>query len=75
MARREEFLNGFLPKQYDKYPYTVDAPGYSKVKGETIPRRQVGLKELMSEPEPGIATTVSSLRVTSIYVTNCAIPS
>jgi long-chain acyl-CoA synthetase len=57
MARRAEFKNGFLPKQYDSPPYSYDAPGHTKVEGETLPRRQIGIKELMYEPEPGIATT------------------
>lgn len=67
MARREEFLHGFLPKQYDAFPYSVDAPGYEKVKGETIPRRQPGFTELQSEPEPGIATTVRAYTASNLH--------
>ena len=45
------------PKAYKSGPYTVEAPGYSKVEGETIPRRHPKAKEgLISQPEEGVAT-------------------
>ena len=45
------------PKVYKKPPYTVEAPGYQKVDGETIPRRNVRTKDaLKSVPEEGINT-------------------
>lgn len=46
-----------LPRQSKSPPYTVEAPGYQKVKGETIPRRNVASKDgLKTQPEEGVAT-------------------
>ncbi|PGH13502.1 hypothetical protein AJ79_03632 [Helicocarpus griseus UAMH5409] len=40
-----------------KPPFTVDAPGYQPVEGETIPRRNVKYKDqLLTRPEDGINT-------------------
>ncbi|PNS16267.1 Long-chain-fatty-acid--CoA ligase 1 [Sphaceloma murrayae] len=45
------------PKPYKKGPYSVEASGYTKVDGETIPRRHPSAKDkLKSVPEPGIET-------------------
>ena len=61
--RRAEFAKGFLPKQLEKPLYSKDAPNYSPVAGETIPRRLAGLssefdfQDLQYEPEPGVRTT------------------
>ncbi|TKX26597.1 long-chain-fatty-acid--CoA ligase [Elsinoe australis] len=45
------------PRPYKKGPYSVEASGYSKVKGETIPRRHPDAKDaLISVPEEGVNT-------------------
>lgn len=44
-------------KPYKSGPYTTEAPGFPKVDGETIPRRNVRAKDgLVSRPEEGVAT-------------------
>lgn len=46
-----------LPQNLKEGPYTVEAPGYEKVQGETIPRRNVKCKdELATRPAPEIGT-------------------
>lgn len=43
--------------QTKKPPYSVDAAGFSKVEGETIPRRNVVARDgLKLQPAPGVAT-------------------
>ena len=45
------------PKIYKHAPYTVEAPGYTKQKGETIPRRNTRTKDALKlTPEEGINT-------------------
>ena len=45
------------PKTYKSPPYTAEAPGFKKVKGETIPRRNTRTKnELKVTPEEGVNT-------------------
>ena len=44
MSRKDLKTMTPQPKVYKKPPYTVEAPGYSKVEGETIPRRYVRLE-------------------------------
>ncbi|KAI9662824.1 MAG: long-chain fatty acid-CoA ligase [Bathelium mastoideum] len=45
------------PKSVKKPPFTVEAPGYKPVKGETIPRRNVATKDgLKSTPAEGVNT-------------------
>ena len=45
------------PKVYKKAPYTVEASGYEKKDGETIPRRNARTKDaLKSVPEEGVNT-------------------
>ncbi|KAF4552959.1 AMP-binding enzyme-like protein 26 [Elsinoe fawcettii] len=45
------------PRPYKKPPYSVEASGYSKVEGETIPRRHPTAKDkLVSVPEEGVNT-------------------
>jgi long-chain acyl-CoA synthetase len=52
-----------LPKISKKGPFTVDASGYEKVEGETIPRRHVAAKDaLRTIPNPEITTTYENLR-------------
>lgn len=44
-------------------PYTVEARGYAKVLGETIPRRHPKAKdELILQPEPGVSTVYDILK-------------
>ncbi|KAL9079343.1 MAG: hypothetical protein Q9157_001773 [Trypethelium eluteriae] len=45
------------PKSVKKPPYTVEAPGYKQIKGETIPRRNVATKDgLKATPAEGVNT-------------------
>ena len=45
------------PKVYRRAPYTVEAAGFQKVDGETIPRRNVRTKDALKvTPEDGINT-------------------
>lgn len=47
----------------EKPPFTVEAPGYAKVEGETIPRRHPQAKDgLLQRPEPGINTTFDIIK-------------
>lgn len=46
-----------LPKDYKNSVSTVEAPGYPRVEGETIPRRNVKTKDkLVESPHPDIRT-------------------
>ena len=41
------------PYMSEKGPFTVEAPGYTKVDGETIPRRNIRTKDtLVTSPDP-----------------------
>ena len=54
------------PRPYKSGPYTAEATGYSKVKGETIPRRNVRTKDgLVTTPEEGVATLYDILKRSS----------
>lgn len=45
------------PRSVRKAPFSVDAPGFPAVKGETIPRRNIKSPDkLLSQPEEGIET-------------------
>ena len=45
------------PRIYNKPPFSVDAPGYEAVEGETIPRRHPAAKDgLITTPSPDIKT-------------------
>lgn len=51
------------PRPYKSGPFTVEATGYSKVKGETIPRRNTRAKDgLVLIPEDGVATLYDILK-------------
>ena len=51
------------PRPYKSGPFTVEATGYSKVKGETIPRRNTRAKDgLILTPEDGVATLYDILK-------------
>src|SRR2546430_9486683 len=41
--------NPLYPKMTRKPPFSVEAPGYEKVKGETIPRRNPAAKDRSEE--------------------------
>lgn len=46
------------PKVYKRGPYSVEAPGFKKVEGETIPRRNIRTKDKLAvTPEEGVNTT------------------
>jgi hypothetical protein len=54
------------PKQYKKGPYTVEAKGYEKIDGETIPRVHPSAKDgLISTPAPDVKTIYDILRSSS----------
>lgn len=54
------------PRQYKKPPYSVEASGYSKVDGETIPRRHPSAKDkLVTTPAPDITTIYDIIRTSS----------
>lgn len=54
------------PKQYKKGPFTVEASGYEKKDGETIPRRHPLAKDkLIERPEEDIKTVYDVLRRSS----------
>jgi len=51
------------PRQSKAPPYTVEVPGCKKVKGETIPRRNVASRDkLKNTPEDGINTVYDIVR-------------
>ncbi|OIW24882.1 acetyl-CoA synthetase-like protein [Coniochaeta ligniaria NRRL 30616] len=58
------YLHGPLPLHaVEKPPYTVEAPGYQPVEGETIPRRHPKAKNgLLQRPAPDVATNFDLLR-------------
>jgi long-chain acyl-CoA synthetase len=54
------------PKQYKKGPYTIEAKGYEKKDGETIPRVHPSAKNgLISTPAPDVKTIYDILRSSS----------
>jgi long-chain acyl-CoA synthetase len=57
------YLQGILPLYpVEKPPYTVEAPGYAPVPGETIPRRHPKAKNgLVTRPAPEVATNFDLL--------------
>ena len=51
------------PKMTKKPPFSVEASGYDKVKGETIPRRHPQSKDkLVSKPSDEVATVFDNLK-------------
>jgi len=58
------YLEGLLPLYtVQKGPYTVEAPGYEPVPGETIPRRHPKAKNgLLTRPAPEVSTNYDLLR-------------
>ena len=54
MSKKHQNL---VPRQSRRGPFTVEADGYEKVEGETIPRRHPAAKEkLIAKPAEGINT-------------------
>jgi long-chain acyl-CoA synthetase len=54
------------PKIYKRAPYTVEAPGFTKKEGETIPRRNTRTKDaLKATPEEGINTVFDVVKRSS----------
>lgn len=54
------------PRLYHKPPFSLDAPGYPAVDGETIPRRHPKtVNELQSRPDPEISTVFELVKVSS----------
>jgi long-chain acyl-CoA synthetase len=55
-----------LPKIYRSGVVTVEAPGYERVEGETIPRRNAKCKDkLLTQPHPDIHTIYDILKYSS----------
>lgn len=51
------------PKMTKKPPFSVEAPGYEKVDGETIPRRNPAAKDkLIARPSDEVATVFDNLK-------------
>lgn len=60
MASQGQIL---YPKMTKKPPFSVEVPGYEKVKGETIPRRNpVAKDKLITRPSDEIGTVFDNLR-------------
>lgn len=58
------YLKGIMPLHtVEKPPFTIEAPGYSPVKGETIPRRHPKAGDgLVERPAPEVATNFDLLK-------------
>jgi long-chain acyl-CoA synthetase len=59
-----DYTQGLMPlTQVHKPPFTVDAPGYTKVPGETIPRRNIAAKDgLINRPAEEVGTVFDLIR-------------
>ncbi|UNI18358.1 Long-chain-fatty-acid--CoA ligase [Purpureocillium takamizusanense] len=59
-----DYTSGIMPlTQVHKPPFTVEAPGYEKVPGETIPRRHPRAKNgLLNRPADDVATVFDLIR-------------
>lgn len=56
----------FYPRTLRKPPFSLEAPGYEPVEGETIPRRNPrSVEKLRSRPEEGVATIYDVIRRSS----------
>lgn len=53
------------PQNLKSGPYTVEAPGYEKVEGETIPRRNARSKDKLITTLPGVTTIYDIWRYAS----------
>jgi hypothetical protein len=62
VASKERFTGYIQAQQYKKPPFTVEASGYEKKKGETIPRRIPAAKDqLIALPSPDVTTIYENL--------------
>ena len=69
------FKEGIMPlKQVTKPPFTIDAPGYERVDGETLPRRHPKAKDgLLTSPCEGVETLYDIIeRGNRVYSNNNA---
>lgn len=59
-----DYTSGIMPlTQVHKPPFTIEAPGYEKVPGETIPRRHPRAKDgLLDTPAEGVHTVFDIVR-------------
>ncbi|KAK5073214.1 long-chain fatty acid-CoA ligase [Lithohypha guttulata] len=70
MANAEDALKGekritgtVQPYMYRKGPFTIEAPGYEKKKGETVPRRNRFAKDqLITKPSAEVSTIYENFR-------------
>lgn len=54
------------PRLYHKPPFSLEAPGYQPVEGETIPRRNVNtVKQLQESPSPDIRTVFDIVKTSA----------
>jgi len=61
-----ERVQHIYPYMYEKGPFSVEAPGYTKVDGETIPRRHPKSKDaLRTSPHPDIKTVFDIVKYAS----------
>ena len=59
------------PQMSKKGPFTVEASGYSKVEGETIPRRHPAAKDgIVKTPSPEVSTLFELIRYASEHYGN-----
>jgi long-chain acyl-CoA synthetase len=71
-----DYKSGIMPlHQVHKPPFTIEAPGYEKVEGETIPRRHPRAKEgLINTPAEGVHTVFDIVkRSASVYPNHTAV--
>jgi long-chain acyl-CoA synthetase len=60
MSKRDLHIQ---PRMVKKGPFSVEAPGYEPVEGETIPRRHPAAKDgLILRPSEDVATTYDNFR-------------
>lgn len=73
-----DYKSGIMPlTQVHKPPFTIQAPGYEKVPGESIPRRHPRSKDgLINEPAEGVNTVFEIIRRSArIYPNHTAVGS
>jgi long-chain acyl-CoA synthetase len=59
------------PKIYKKPPFTLDAPGYERKEGETIPRRNPNVvNKLVARPYPDVSTTFDIIKRSAVKFGN-----
>lgn len=62
--KNEKRITGYIqPYMYRKGPFTIEAPGYEKKDGETIPRRNRHAKDgLITKPSAEVSTIYENFR-------------